>query len=219
MTCGGGFYHVDNMQTGTCSTPRNDDATFAPRRWTPGSAGAGATSPTAEGSTGGDTPPNYVYDSAATAACPNGVRTISVDIVRLNGATLSPAAQLAGANTVYNGCCVQFVAGQTPPPESLADTQSLLGGDTDVDRTQGEGCGNVGGEEQVMIDRLTTKYGLSSRMRAFLSLALAQLRLPGTAFPHIAQPGPKLLMSIPLSYKTLLHHLLIRSPMNSAIFS
>src|SRR5262245_9304144 len=79
MTCGGGFYHVDNGQTGSCSTPRRDDATFTPRRWTPTSAGASATSPTQEGSTGGDTPPNWAYDAAPTTACPNGIRTITVD--------------------------------------------------------------------------------------------------------------------------------------------
>jgi hypothetical protein len=62
MTCGGGFYRLDNGQRGNCSDPRNDDATFAPRRWTPSSAGANATSPTTEGSQGGDTPPTYAYD-------------------------------------------------------------------------------------------------------------------------------------------------------------
>ena len=111
MTCGGGFYRVDNGQTGSCSTPRHDDATFTPRRWTPNAAGASATSPTQEGSAGGDTPPNWVYDSAATTPCPNGVRTITVDFVTLDGATQSPASQLATANAAYSGCCVQFVAG------------------------------------------------------------------------------------------------------------
>jgi hypothetical protein len=110
MTCGGGFYHVDNGQTGSCSTPRHDDATFTARRWTSNSAGASAHSPTQEGSTAGDTPPNYVYDSAPTTPCPSGVRTISVDLVSLNGATVSPAAQLATANAAFNVCCVKFVA-------------------------------------------------------------------------------------------------------------
>jgi hypothetical protein len=166
MTCGGGFYHVDNMQTGTCSTPRNDDATFAPRRWTPSSAGASATSPTAEGSTGGDTPPNYVYDSAATAACPNGIRTISVDFVTLNGATTSAATELASANRLYSGCCVQFVAGASPPTESLATTQSWLGGDTDA--SINPNCGPRSSEEEKMFDEATRVHSLSSRMRVFL---------------------------------------------------
>ena len=62
MTCGGGFYYVDNLQTGTCRTPRHDDATFRPRRWTPGRPRSGAQSPTARGSTQGDTPTGYQYD-------------------------------------------------------------------------------------------------------------------------------------------------------------
>ena len=167
MTCGGGFYHVDNLQQGNCSTPRRDDATFAPRRWTPTSAGASARSPTQEGSTQTDTPPGYGYDEAATDQCPDGIRTITVDMVQLHGSTLSPTAQLASANTVYSSCCIRFVAGTTPPQESQTTTESWLGGDTDVDRTQGAGCGNVGGEEQVMFDSATTKHNLSSRMRVF----------------------------------------------------
>jgi Domain of unknown function (DUF4157) len=181
MTCGGGFYRVDNGQTGTCSTPRNDDATFAPRRWTPSSAGASATSPTVEGSTGGDAPPNYVYDSAATAACPNGVRTISVDLIKLDGSTVSPAAQLATANTVYSGCCVQFVAGATPPQESLATTQGWLGGDTDL---QWDDTSNVTAEEKAMFDGATSNRGLSSRMRFFFVASLT----PDTARAYSIPP-------------------------------
>lgn len=62
MTCGGGFYRVDNLETGTCRTPRRDDATFRPRRWTPDRARPDALSPTQRGSTAGDTPPGYRYD-------------------------------------------------------------------------------------------------------------------------------------------------------------
>lgn len=167
MTCGGGFYHVDNGQTGNCSTPRHDDATFAPRRWTPTSQGANAHSPTAEGSAGGDTPPNYVYDSAPTAQCRNGVRTITVDFVTLNGATTSTSTELAAANSLYSTCCIRFVAGATPPQESLATTQAWLGGDTDVNAS-GVTCANPTAEEKSMYDAATSAHSLSSRMRVFL---------------------------------------------------
>lgn len=165
MTCGGGFYHVDNLQRGTCSTPRKDDATFAPRRWTPTSAGASATSPTAEGSTHTDTPPNYVYDADATASCPSGIRTITVDSVRLHGATTSPATELATANTAYSGCCVKFVNGATPPHETEATTKSWLGGNTDL--SWNTSCGSVSAEEKAMFDGGTKAHNLSSRMRVF----------------------------------------------------
>ena len=130
MTCGGGFYHVDNGQTGSCSTPRHDDATFTPRRWTPTSAGASATSPTQEGSTGGDTPPNWVYDSAATTSCPNGVRTISVDMVTLHGSTV-----VSICTACYSQYRLQWLLCRVrrrcdPPQESQATTEAWLDGDT-----------------------------------------------------------------------------------------
>lgn len=64
MTCGGGFYHVDNMTTGTCITPRVDDDYYRPRRWTPTSQGKEAMSPEDAGSKEGNTPPGYEYDNA-----------------------------------------------------------------------------------------------------------------------------------------------------------
>lgn len=167
MTCGGGFYRVDNLQKGSCSTPHHDDAVFAPRRWTPASAGADAHSPTAEGSTAGDTPPNYEYDSASTTQCPNGVRTITVDFVTLHGSTQSPTAQLAVANAAYSGCCVRFVQGAMPPQESQTTTESWLGGDTDLDLS-GITCSTPTAEESSMYTHATAAHGLSSRMRVFI---------------------------------------------------
>lgn len=188
MTCGGGFYHVDNLQTGRCSTPRNDDSTFAPRRWTPSSQGASAHSPTAEGSTQGDTPPNWEYDSAATTACPNGVRTISVDFVRLHGATHAHAAGLAAANNIYSGCCVRFVAGATPPQESLATTQSWLGGDTDLDAS-GITCSATTTEEKSMYDQATAAHSLSSRMRVFFVSSFSGYSAAGFSRPPYCSGG------------------------------
>ena len=193
MTCGGGFYHVDNLQQGNCSTPRRDDATFAPRRWTPTSAGASASSPTQEGSTQTDTPPGYGYDAAATTQCPNGIRTITVDSIRLHGSTMSPSAQLARANTAYSGCCVQFVAGATPPQESQTTTESWLNRDTDL--SWDTSCGSVSTEEKAMFDGATSAHSLSSRMRVFYvgtmtpATALANSLPPycatGTAAPYL----------------------------------
>lgn len=130
-------------------------------------AGANAHSPTAEGSAGGDTPPNYVYDSAPTAQCRNGVRTITVDFVTLNGATTSTSTELAAANSLYSTCCIRFVAGATPPQESLATTQAWLGGDTDVNAS-GVTCATPTAEEKSMYDAATSAHSLSSRMRVFL---------------------------------------------------
>jgi hypothetical protein len=223
MTCGGGFYRVDNAQTGVCSTPRVDDRTFAARRWTPSSAGASATSPTTEGSTGGDTPPNYVYDSAATPACPNGVRTITVDSITLDGSTLSPTAQLATANSVFAGCCVQFVAGATPPRESRATTQSWLGGngDTDLDLS-GVTCATPTTEERSMYTNATAAHGLSSRMRVFYPGSTSGY--PALAFsrpPYCAGGFPNHIVMYPGALNdTLAHefgHILLNNKMHSGM--
>jgi hypothetical protein len=186
MTCGGGFYRVADLQRGTCSTPHNDDAVFAPRRWTPSAAGADAHSPTAEGSTAGDTPPNYVYDAASTTQCPNGIRTISVDFVTLSGATTSATTELAAANQLYSSCCIQFVAGATPPQESLATTQGWLGGDTEL--TWHTTCG-VTPEEKAMWDGAASKYGLSSRMRVFLVNTFNPTTAAGYSKPPFCATG------------------------------
>jgi hypothetical protein len=110
----------------------------------------------------------------------------------LHGATQSPAAQLAIANTVYKGCCVQFVAGATPPPESEATTKSWLGGDTEL--KWDTHCG-LEPEERDMWDGATAAHGLSSRMRVFFvetlnpATALAYSRPPfcatGVAAPYV----------------------------------
>jgi hypothetical protein len=77
---------------------------------------------------------------------------------------------------------VQFSLGQEPPvPDEKSD--EWLKGDTDVDRTEGRGCGNVGGEEQAMFDGATAEWGLSSRMRVF--------------FVETFHPGDNLAYSIP----------------------
>ncbi len=64
MTCGGAFYYISNLQRGTCETPRQDDGTFADRRWTPThTTRPDALSPSFRGASN-DTPPGYVYDQS-----------------------------------------------------------------------------------------------------------------------------------------------------------
>lgn len=187
MTCGGGFYRVDNMQTGSCNTPRVDDATFAPRRWTPHTQGSDANSPTQLGSTEGDTPPNWAYDSAATAACPDGVRTISVDLIKLDGATRSPAADLGVANRVFQPSCVRFATGASKTVNN-ADTTSWLGGDTDLNLA-GITCPTPTAEESAMYTGATRKYGLSSRMRVFYPASTSGYRARAFSRPPYCAGG------------------------------
>ena len=120
------------------------------------------------------------------STCPNGIKTITVDSVRLHGSTISPSAQMIRANRAFAGCCVRFVAGTSPPQETEEKTHSWLGGDTDIDRTQGAGCGNVGGEEQAMFDGATSDHNLSSRMRVFYVASFSTSGLAYSIPPYCA---------------------------------
>ena len=164
MTCGGGFYHVDNLQTGSCSTPRNDDATFAPRRWTPTSQRSHARSPEQEESANGNTPPDYIYDTAEIESCSNPVKTIAVDFISLFRSSRNPSAELADANRIYRNCCVQFRMGRNETA-SETDTRNWLGGTQQNDRGT---CGSPSPSERNMWDGAARPpYNLSSRFRVF----------------------------------------------------
>ncbi len=95
------------------------------------------------------------------------LKTITVDFVRLHGSTLSPATELASANTIFGACSINFVTGAMPPQETLVITQAWLGGDTDVNAS-GITCAGTTSEEKKMYDQATAAHGLSSRMRVFL---------------------------------------------------
>ena len=110
--------------------------------------------------------PTLASTPPAQSLCPNGVKTLSVDFVKLHGATTSATTELASANRLYRNCCIRFVAGITPAQESLATTQSWLGGDTDLNAS-GITCRTPTVEERNMYDRATRAHSLSSRMRVF----------------------------------------------------
>jgi hypothetical protein len=120
--------------------------------------------------------------------CSAGKKTVSVDFVRLSGSTGSPATDLAGANTVYKKCCVEFTQGANPSPESEADTKSWLGGDTDAKVTPD--CGTVDPEEKKMYDEATKKHKLSSRIRVFYVRTFSGSAGAGYSIPRYCASGP-----------------------------
>lgn len=151
--------------------------------------------------------------------CPTGVKTVTVDFVRLSGSTRSPAADLAVANRVFRTCCVQFVMRKNVSI-SLADTQAWLG-DTDLDLS-GIICGTPTTEEAAMYNGATAAERLSSTMRVFYPAttsgypALAFSRPPYCAggFSHHAVIYPGALRD------TLAHefgHILLNSDTHSGI--
>jgi len=96
--------------------------------------------------------------------CSVGMKTVSIDLIKLRGSGRTPAADLTTVNNSYRKCCVQFTTGQDQPvPNDLSD--AWLGGDTDV--RVANTCGAVEAEQKAMFDGAANRYGLSSRMRAF----------------------------------------------------
>lgn len=97
--------------------------------------------------------------------CPNGMKTITVDFVKLSGATRTPATDLAVANRVFRSCCVQFVEGKSVTIDE-ATTKSWLGGDTDLNLS-GITCATPTAEESAMYNGATAAHTLSSTFRIF----------------------------------------------------
>jgi hypothetical protein len=116
------------------------------------------------------------------------MKTITVDFVQLHGSTISPATELAAANSIFNPCCVNFVMGATPPQESLATTQSWLRGDTDVNAS-GITCAATTAEEKNMYDHANTAHRLSGRMRVFLVKTFSGYGAAGFSRPPYCAGG------------------------------
>jgi peptidoglycan hydrolase-like protein with peptidoglycan-binding domain len=98
-----------------------------------------------------------------TADCNGGLKTVSVDIVMLRGATGNPLDDVAFANSVFRQCCVQFAVG-TAVTASSALSDSFLGGDTDLQMAD---CGSATAEELNMFLGASTAFGLTSRIKVF----------------------------------------------------
>jgi hypothetical protein len=96
--------------------------------------------------------------------CPDGLKTVTVDLVSLNGSTRDPVDDLAFANSIFRTCCVQFVLG-TGISVDPAVSDPLMGGDTNLARIHS--CSAVHAEEDALRTGLTTRFGLSSRIRVF----------------------------------------------------
>ncbi len=96
--------------------------------------------------------------------CANGYKTVTIDFVKLHGATRSPRSDIEFANTVFRQCCVRFRIGQVVRATE-AQTKSWLGGDTILQRISS--CSAVHAEEDSMRRNATTTFGLTSRYKVF----------------------------------------------------
>ena len=95
-----------------------------------------------------------------------GVKTVSVDLVKVRGSDHSVNSDLAVANEIFRQCCVQFTKGEDKFVRDDKADEWLGVNDTDLHRDTTP-CSTAGSEEKALFDGATQLYNLSSRMRAF----------------------------------------------------
>ena len=121
----------------------------------------------------------------ATTGC-KAFKTVSIDIISLNGSNRDPMADLDYANAVFNQCCVRFslAIGASTGPQSDA----WLGGDTDLQRIHS--CSNVHAEENDMRVNGTALFGMASRIKVFY---VESMNPPnrGLSFPPFCSSGAR----------------------------
>lgn len=96
----------------------------------------------------------------ATPGCAT-IKTVTVDLVSLDGSTRNPVSDLQVANTIFNQCCVRFELGGGGSAIP-AQTRTWLGGDTDM--AAATTCTPTA-EEVNAFTGAGTEFGLSSRIR------------------------------------------------------
>ena len=95
--------------------------------------------------------------------CEEAAKTVTVDLIKLHGSTLTPATDLGIAKAAYAPCCIDVVAGKQETV-SETDTKSWLGGDTILEQV--EACSPTT-EESDVIKNATAKYSIAGRFHAF----------------------------------------------------
>ncbi len=121
----------------------------------------------------------------ATTGC-KAFKTVSIDIISLNGSSRDPIADLNYANAVFNQCCVRFSLGASASTGPQSD--AWLGGDTDLQRIHS--CSNVHPEEDDMRVNGTALFGMTSTIRVFY---VASMNPPnrGLSFPPHCSSGAR----------------------------
>jgi peptidoglycan hydrolase-like protein with peptidoglycan-binding domain len=99
----------------------------------------------------------------ATPGCP-AFKTVTVDLVSLDGSTRYMFGDFRRAISIFNQCCVRFEV-KGGGFEDAARTRGLLGGDTVLETT--DRVGDRTAEEIAMFNGATADFKLSGRIRAF----------------------------------------------------
>ncbi len=122
--------------------------------------------------------------------CEVGIKTVTIDVVMMKGATGNPTTDIAFANSVFNSCCIQFRLGkQVTMPANLSDF--LMGGDTDF--LVGD-CGAVSAEDLTTFLTATQLFGLTNPIKAFYINTLhntAGRQIRGQSVSPLCGTGPR----------------------------
>lgn len=123
--------------------------------------------------------------SADAGAATPATKTVSIDAVKLRGASRDPAADVTSANTIFRPANVQFSLGKNETA-STADSDTWLGGDTEISKGT---CGGASKEELDTWNGATAKFKLSGKLRAFY-VATVSSGDRAYSFPPYCATGP-----------------------------
>jgi hypothetical protein len=99
-----------------------------------------------------------------TAARSRAEKTVTIDTVKLDGASHDPATDVAVANAILTQCNVRVARG-VDATSTPVETTTWLGGNTDL--RVSPSCGAATLEESGLFQNATTRFGLGARIRAF----------------------------------------------------
>jgi hypothetical protein len=114
-------------------------------------------------------------------------RTLTVDTVKLDGSTHTPATDVAIANAIYAQCNVRIVHG-VDATATNAQTVGWLGGNTDL--AAGPLCATASPEVTTLVNGATAQFGLAARIRAFFPPTFSLAGGRGFSWPASCGPVP-----------------------------
>ncbi|HET7461544.1 MAG TPA: hypothetical protein VFJ82_09845 [Longimicrobium sp.] len=121
----------------------------------------------------------------AAGPCAGGKKTIAVDLVKMDGSSRDPAADLTKLNQVFAPCCVEFTTGSSHTA-TAAQTTAWIG---DQDVNVSPACGSVSAEEKSLYDNAAKDLKLGSRMRAFYVNTISGISAYAYSLPPYCATG------------------------------
>jgi hypothetical protein len=114
-------------------------------------------------------------------------KSLTVDLVKLDGSTHNPQTDLAIANAIFAQCDIRLSPGVNATA-THAQTVGWLGGNTDL--AASAGCGAASAEELAMFGGATAAFGLGGRIRAFFPRTFTGTGGRGYSVPPFCAGGP-----------------------------